>query len=235
MSDVAVQFSPHLPYWAIGLLATIAVALLVLTAVQRARGLAWRALFVALVIAALLNPVLYRDRREALPDIAVVVADHSASQRLAGRGQQTAQAVAEAHRRLEALGNVEVHDVEVPADERTGTNLFEQLSDATAEIDRSRLGAVVAVTDGEVHDAPKDPGRLGLGVPVDTLLTGRPGEIDRRVVIDRAPASAWSASRRTSPSRCRTRACRPGARSRSPCARTGGRWPASRPSPVGRR
>ena len=188
MSDVAVQLSPHLPLWAIGLLAAGALVLLVLTALQRARGLVLRALFAALLIAALLNPVLHRDRREALPDIAVVVADHSASQRLAGREQETARAVAEVRRRLEALGNVEVHDVVVPADERTGTNLFEQLRDATAEIDRSRLGAVVAVTDGEVHDAPKDPGRLGLGVPVDALLTGRPGEIDRRVVIDRAPS-----------------------------------------------
>ena len=187
MSDVALQLSPHLPAWAILALALLAAVLLVLAALQRQRGVLLRALFAALLVAALLNPVLHRDRRQALPDIAVVVADRSASQRLAGRERQTAEAVAELHRRLQALGGVEIRDVDVPADERTGTNLFEQLGEATAEIDRSRLGAVIAVTDGEVHDAPEDPGGLGLGVPIDTLLTGHEGEIDRRIVIDRAP------------------------------------------------
>ncbi|MBL8653755.1 MAG: hypothetical protein JNJ97_06120, partial [Alphaproteobacteria bacterium] len=50
------------------------------------------------------------------------------------------------------------------------------------------------VTDGQVHDAPKgiaeEIQRLNLPGPIHTLLAGNRNEIDRRLVIDEAPAFA---------------------------------------------
>jgi hypothetical protein len=43
------------------------------------------------------------------------------------------------------------------------------------------------ITDGQVHDVPKSPRALGFDAPVHALLTGRPGEYDRRIEIIKAP------------------------------------------------
>jgi hypothetical protein len=45
------------------------------------------------------------------------------------------------------------------------------------------------ITDGRTVDVPADRGR-GLGAPVQVLLTGRPGERDRRLTIEKAPPFA---------------------------------------------
>ena len=43
------------------------------------------------------------------------------------------------------------------------------------------------VTDGQVHDVPKSAAALGFDAPVHAILTGRPGEFDRRIEIVKAP------------------------------------------------
>ena len=45
MSALSLVFAPHLPWWLLGLLAAVAVALAGLSFWRRARGAAWRALF----------------------------------------------------------------------------------------------------------------------------------------------------------------------------------------------
>src|SRR5258708_38777654 len=42
------------------------------------------------------------------------------------------------------------------------------------------------ITDGEVHDVPP-PDRLAFDAPLHALLTGQPGEADRRLVVKDAP------------------------------------------------
>ena len=69
-----------------------------------------------------------------------------------------------------------------------GTRLFEALATSLAEIDRSRLAGVVIVSDGQVHDVPSDLERLGIDAPLHLLLTGAPGERDRRLVVDEVPS-----------------------------------------------
>src|SRR5262249_55925362 len=44
--------------------------------------------------------------------------------------------------------------------------------------------------DGQVHDVPKSAAALGFDAPVHALLTGRPGEFDRRIEVLRAPKYA---------------------------------------------
>ena len=43
------------------------------------------------------------------------------------------------------------------------------------------------ITDGEVHDVPASAAALGFDAPVHALLTGKPGEFDRRLLVVSAP------------------------------------------------
>ncbi|MFO1039423.1 MAG: hypothetical protein U1E45_21470 [Geminicoccaceae bacterium] len=190
MSSFSLTFDPHLPVWAIVVLAAVAALVVAFGVWRRARGVAWRAAFLTLMLLALLNPVLTREERQKLDDIVVIGVDRSPSQRLADRPQQTEEALAALRRSLASLPNVDVREVDLGTDARRGTQLFTGLGDALARIDRSRLGGVIALTDGEVHDAPADPANLGLGAPLHVLLTGRQDENDREVTIEQAPTFA---------------------------------------------
>ena len=56
-----------------------------------------------------------------------------------------------------------------------------------AEVDRSRLGGVLVLSDGQVHDVPASLERLGVEVPVHHLVTGAPDEHDRVLQVERVP------------------------------------------------
>ena len=61
--------------------------------------------------------------------------------------------------RLAADPGLELREVDLAGDGRDGTPLFAALRQALAETDRARLGAVVALTDGEVARRPQDAER----------------------------------------------------------------------------
>ena len=46
---------------------------------------------------------------------------------------------------------------------------------------------MVILSDGQVHDVPPSLERLGVDAPLHLLLTGEPGERDRRLVVDEVP------------------------------------------------
>ncbi len=113
-NDIA--FSPFFPWWVLAPLAA-ASALLVLFALwRRARGVTWRALVLAVTIAARTNPALVAEDREGLPDVAVVVVDESQSQSIGDRRLQTEEAAAKVAERLDAFSNLEVRVVRVGGD-----------------------------------------------------------------------------------------------------------------------
>src|SRR5438045_6235306 len=58
-----------------------------------------------------------------------------------------------------------------------------------AYIPRQRLAGVVMLTDGQVHDVPASDAAVAaqeLGAPLHVLLSGRPNEGDRRLVVAQA-------------------------------------------------
>ena len=59
--------------------------------------------------------------------------------------------------------------------------LFTDLAQALADVPPDRLAGVIMITDGEVHDVPASAAALGFDAPVHALLTGKPGEFDRRL------------------------------------------------------
>ncbi len=190
MTGWNISFDPVLPWAVIAALGVAGLALLAALAFARARGLLLRALAFALLLAALANPVIRSETREALSDIAVVVIDRSLSQQGAARSQQTAEAEARLRAAIATLPNTELRTIEVTSGisaEDDGTRAFEALNRALADIPPERFAGAVMITDGEIHDAPADAARAGIGGPLHGLITGSKSERDRKVVIGKAP------------------------------------------------
>lgn len=183
-----VVFDPLLPWWLVAALAGMALAAGALALWRGLSGWALRALAAAVILAALCGPVYQREEREPLSDIVFVVADESASQRLADRAGRTAAAAEALSARLRARGNTEVRRVTVgDGADNSGTNLMTVLAEAMAEVPRGRIAGAILLSDGQVHDIERVP---EMPAPLHLLHTGRAGDWDRRVSIDNAPAFA---------------------------------------------
>lgn len=185
----SVAFDPQLPLPVIATLAAIiAVALLV----ALWRGLAgwWlRALAALVLLTALAGPSLRQEDRMPVPNIALVVVDDSASNRLDDRPQQRADAQTRLEAELKRLGATKPLDVRTihVTDTADGTQLLTALGTAMAELPADRIAGAILVTDGQIHD----PAALTtFPAPVNVLLTGHEADWDRRIVIETAPAFA---------------------------------------------
>lgn len=189
MSEFNLSFTPLLSWT---LLASFAVLALVVTALglyRRRAGTLLRAAGLALILLALTDPALVREDRQGLKDVVAIVVDQSGSQTIGERMQQTEAARAALQKRLEALGNVEVRVIASAATdaEADGTRLFAALNAGLADVPAERIGAVFMITDGVVHDIPRDVAALGFKAPLHALITGHEGERDRRIELLEAP------------------------------------------------
>ena len=187
--------SPLVPWAVVAVLGLLALAAAGLAFQRRARGAALRAVVLALLTLALINPSIIGERREPRDDVVVVAVDRSASQRIGVRDQQTDEALAALQDRLGRLDGLQVKVVTVTdgglASAATGaghagTRLMSSVRQALADVPTGRLAGVIAITDGQVHDleAVTDP----LSAPFHVLLTGTEGERYRRLRTERAPA-----------------------------------------------
>ncbi len=178
------RFVPVAPWWLVALLAVVCIAALAVAAWRRAPGTAWRGLAFLVLILWLAGPRVIQETRTALPDIGLLVIDQTASMTVGDR----AALVARARRALEAdaahTQGLELRTVTVPEAGQDGTHLFAAIDRALAGIPHDQLAGIVAVTDGQVHDAPKT---WRYGVPLHVLLTGAGEETDRRLRLIQAP------------------------------------------------
>ncbi len=183
-----VVFDPLIPWTMIAALGGLAVILLALALWRGLSGWWLRALTAAVALAALANPALQREDRAPLSDIVIAVVDESASQRIAGRPEQTAAALARIEAEVAALPDTELRVVRVGDGEGdAGSLVMTALAQALAEEPRARIAGAILITDGQVHDLPATP---GLPAPLQTLLTGQPGDWDLRLSVKNAPAFA---------------------------------------------
>ena len=185
-------FSPLVPWWLIAALAAAGAAILGLTLWRGAKGVVWRGLAIVAVLAALTNPALIAEEREARPDIAVVVTDRSQSQTIGNRRTVTDEALATLSQQLAALDDLEVRYVEAgQVTERTGggdgTLLFGALTRALSDVPPDQVAGAIFITDGQVHDTPDTTQQMALRAPLHVLLTGTRDAADRRLVVDNAP------------------------------------------------
>ncbi|MEZ5716877.1 MAG: hypothetical protein R3D85_18000, partial [Paracoccaceae bacterium] len=69
----------------------------------------------------------------------------------------------------------------------SGTLAMTALSDALAEEPRGRISGLFLISDGRAHDIENAP---DLPAPLHLLLTGKPDDWDRRLIVENAPAYA---------------------------------------------
>lgn len=185
----SLAFEPLLS-WPVLAMALVPLALLAFIGLWfRQRGALLRGLALAALAAALLNPVFLDEDREPLKSVVAVVVDRSQSQDFGERTAQTDAALAGIKDRLSRFKQFDVRVVESGQanreQERTETRLFSALEGALRDVPPSRVGGAIMITDGEVHDAPK--GAPEFTAPLHALVTGHPGEKDRRIRFEQAP------------------------------------------------
>ncbi|PSH69643.1 hypothetical protein CU102_07565 [Phyllobacterium brassicacearum] len=176
------------------LLALLLVPLVLLTLAGiyfRQRGSLIRLLAVLAFAMALFNPIVVNEEREPLKSVVAVIADRSQSQDIGNRSADTDAALKEVQTTLARLPQFEVRTVETGRvsenDDATSTRLFQALNGAFRDVPPARIGGAIMITDGQIHDIPANPTGLGFNAPVHGLITGTPGEIDRRIQFVRAP------------------------------------------------
>jgi hypothetical protein len=185
--------SPLLPWWAIGAFGGLALLALAFGAYRRARGTLWRLIATAVLLMILADPSLIQEDRLPQRDVAVVVADDSPSMRIGDRRKYAQDALEQVTDKLKAYRDLDVRVVHAGAAEPgagladTGTRLFTALQHALADVPKQRVAGAVMITDGQVHDLPPLD-RLDLGAPLHALITGKPGEADRRLLVKSAPS-----------------------------------------------
>ncbi|MCP4382571.1 MAG: hypothetical protein GY798_14335 [Hyphomicrobiales bacterium] len=186
----SLALEPLLPTWLIASAGLLALIIVSVGIWRRMRGAWLRAAAAAVLFLALLNPVALREDREPLPTVVAVVADRSASQSLDGRSKTTQLMLEELTTRLAEFRNVEVRRIdagEAGGETVDGTLLFDPLATNLGDVPPERLGAIIMLTDGQVHDAPSEADGLAGQAPIHVLLSGREDEHDRRLIIEAAP------------------------------------------------
>ena len=150
---------------------------------------------IAILLAILANPALVEEKRTPQRDVAVVVLDESPSQSIGDRAAASEAALKTLTAELGKEHDLDVRVVRAgkpePGAGDDGTRLFTALNRELADIPRQRLAGVVMITDGEVHDIPGGDAKAAaaqLGAPLHVLLSGHPGEGDRRLVVKEAPS-----------------------------------------------
>ena len=187
--------APLLPWLLLALLAIAGALCLGFGILRRAPGLGWRAIAIVVLLAALVNPSLIEEQRAPRRDVAIVIVDDSPSQSIGDRRQATETALAAVKKRLAREPDLDVRVIRAGAPQPgagdEGTRLFAALDRAMSDVPRQRLAGVVMITDGEVHDVPAGDSKTlaqAVGAPLHVLLSGRPDEGDRRLVVAQAPS-----------------------------------------------
>ncbi len=186
MSELTLAFTPLLPWPAFALLIVGALGVLGFALYAKQKGAGWRALALALLLAALADPSLVREQREAQKSIVAVVLDRSESQTLGARMTQVDAARKALEDAFAKTPDIEPRFVSVGTG-ADGTLLFSALAEALKDVAPDRIGAAILVTDGLVHDIPAKAEALGFKAPLHALITGHEGERDRRIELVEAP------------------------------------------------
>ncbi len=185
---MTIEFQPLLPWLLIALLAAGALALVAFGLHRNKRGMALRAATGFLLLAALANPLLLDEDRQPLSTLVAIAVDRSSSQQVGNRARQSDQAIAALKTAFAPYKTIELRFIDVGAksDMQTpSTRVFEGVASALDDVPPARIGGVIIISDGQVHDVPQT--LSAIPAPVHTLLTGLADEFDRRIEIIKAP------------------------------------------------
>lgn len=184
----AIDFAPYLPPAILWILTGAAAAMTAYAFAVRARGAWARGLAFAAILAALADPLIVHETREPLADVTALMIDRSQSMDIDRRKAEAGKAAAEIERTLKEQKNLEVRVTEVQTHntgDDNGTELFSALNNTLADVPPDRVAGAIAITDGEVHDAPA-PNNISLHAPLQVLIAGKHGERDRKLTVTNA-------------------------------------------------
>ena len=182
-----------LPTVGLALAAVAAAIVIILCALIRPTGSMWRIAATVLLLVLLMRPTLVSERREPLKDVVVVAVDKSPSTAVSGRDETINAALTRLRKQLGAYArNLEIREVEIQhetiGDSGDGTLLYRRLIEAFGDVPMDRAAGVIILSDGQIHDIPKNLEHTPLKAPVHLLLAGTPNMRDRRLVVVNAPA-----------------------------------------------
>ncbi|MCV6591777.1 MAG: hypothetical protein OIF48_02415 [Silicimonas sp.] len=188
MDASRILFDPLLPWSVVWVALALAVLFVSIALWRGLTGWALRAMAFAVLVLALANPSLQVEDREPFSDIVLLVVDESASQGIATRPDQIAEAVARVEAEIATLANTELRLITLgDSDGNRGTLLMTALSEAMADEPRARLAGAILLSDGQLHDIEALP---EMPAPLHLLLTGEKDDWDRRLMVQNAPAFA---------------------------------------------
>src|SRR5215469_11081804 len=176
-------FDPHIPLALLALLIAAALAITIFGIWRGARGALMRGLAFAILLFALAGPILVKETHAPLPDVVALVVDRSQSMSVGDRTTQTNAALAALRRQLAAQPNLSVRETSVTTTttgENNGTQAFQALNNALADVPPSRIAGAIMITDGQVHDAPQT---FPFKAPLQVLIAGKHGERDRKLTV----------------------------------------------------
>ena len=190
-----VELSPFLPMAIIIAFALIGLMICAVILMRSGLGVFWRILVTLAITVMLLNPKIIDEEGDPQSDVVAVIVDRTASQEVGDRSAQTDMAVNHIRSRLAKLDDVEVREVDItnaladPVEgDSKGSLLLSKLRLTLGSIPRKRVAGTILVSDGQVHDQELIAGLKEVDSPIHLLLTGQPDEVDRRLVIKKAPA-----------------------------------------------
>jgi hypothetical protein len=178
------QWAPLLPPWVLAALGIVGLLLVLLAFTARLPGRWWRLVLLLLLLGWLSGPTLVRQHWHSRPDIALLVVDHSGSTTIRHRAAIEDAARAQLQREAAAIPGLELRTITLPEHGSSGTDLFAAASRALADIPPDQLAGVIALSDGEIADVPKNP---PFSAPFHLLIPARGEETDRRLRLLAAP------------------------------------------------
>ena len=146
-----------------------------------------RALFALVFALVLSNPTITIRELKPLKSTIALVIDHSGSQNLSQRAQQSEAIVDQIKKKISRLEQFETRVIDITDHNDDGTRVFTPLRDALADLPPEQIGGAILITDGLVDDVPKDASKIGFNAPFHALITGHAHERDRRVELLEAP------------------------------------------------
>ena len=178
-------FAPVIPLSALAVLVALALLITLYGFAVRARGAWARGLAFTVLLFALAGPMLVKEQRAPLNDVAVIVTDRSQSMALGKRAAQAEAARAQIKKILAQQPGLVLRETSITTTatgENNGTQAFAALNAALADVPQGRVAGAILITDGQVHDAPT-PEAMSLKAPLQVLVAGSRGERDRKLTV----------------------------------------------------
>ena len=182
---MTIVFSPLAPFTVLAVIAFIAIGASCISLWRNWRSGIFRFIGATALIALLANPQLREQEQDPLNDIAIILIDESASQRLGRREDQTANVVRNLQQKLSAYEDMDVRVVRFGSE--TQTHINAAVADAIADAPHAQLAGVFVITDGQTSDNDEPLRASDVSAPVHFIVTGEPDDIDRKITLTTAP------------------------------------------------